>query len=263
MTTEARAEGGGDRGRKVWRRIGLAVAALAAIALLLVLGRWLGHYVPAFRAWVAGLGVWGPLVFILGYAAAAVAFVPGAPLTLAAGAAFGLVEGTIYAWIGATLGANAAFLVARYAARGWVERKLADYPRLRAVDRAVGREGGKIVALLRLSPAFPFNLLNYALGLTDVRFPAYLAACLAMVPGTLLYVYYGKVFGDVVAATGGAGGKSPWEWALLGVGLAATLAVTALITQKARRALAAEVPDTADAPPDAGTGTALEEVERG
>ena len=226
------------RGGFPWKRIGLAVAALVAVAALLVLGRRLGHYVPAFRDWVAGLGVWGPLVFILGYAAAAVAFVPGAPLTLAAGAAFGLVRGTIYAWIGATLGASAAFLVARYAARSWVERRLEDLPRLKAVDRAVGREGGKIVALLRLSPAFPFNLLNYALGLTEVRFPAYLLACLAMLPGTLLYVYYGKVFGDVVAATGGEGGKSPWEWALLGVGLVATVAVTALITKKARRALA-------------------------
>ena len=100
----------------------------------------------------------------------------------------------------------------------------------------MGREGGKIVALLRLSPAFPFNLLNYALGLTHVRFPAYLLACLAMLPGTLLYVYYGKVFGDVVAASGGGGGKSPWEWALLGVGLVATVAVTALITRGAPRA---------------------------
>jgi uncharacterized membrane protein YdjX (TVP38/TMEM64 family) len=232
MNTPGEATPAGRRGLP-WKRIGLAVAALAAVAVLLVLGRRLGHYVPAFRDWVAGLGVWGPVVFILGYAAAAVAFVPGAPLTLAAGAAFGLVRGTIYAWIGATLGASAAFLVARYAARSWVERRLEELPRLRAVDRAVGREGGKIVALLRLSPAFPFNLLNYALGLTDVRFPAYLLACLAMLPGTLLYVYYGHV-----GRTALEGGQTVWDWVLVGVGLLAILAVTVVITQKAKQALA-------------------------
>jgi uncharacterized membrane protein YdjX (TVP38/TMEM64 family) len=226
-----------------WKRIGVALAALAAVALLLLLGRRLGAYVPAFREWVAGLGAWAPLVFILGYAVAAVAFVPGSPFTLAAGAVFGLVRGTIYAFLGASLGATAAFLVARYAARGWVERRLAGHPRLSALDRAVGREGGRLVVLVRLSPAFPFNLLNYALGLTRVRLPAYLLACFAMLPGTLLYAYYGKVFGDVVAASGGRGGKSPWEWALLAVGLVATVAATALIARRAKQALAEKVDD--------------------
>jgi uncharacterized membrane protein YdjX (TVP38/TMEM64 family) len=205
--------------------------------------------VPAFRLWVAGLGVWAPAAFILGYAVATVAFVPGSAFTLAAGAVFGLLWGTVYAFTGATLGASLAFLVARYVARGWVERKLAESPRLRAVDRAVARDGGKIVALLRLSPALPFNLLNYALGLTRVGFWPYLLACFAMIPGTLLYAYYGKVFGDVVAATGGRAGKSPWEWALLGVGLAATVAATVLITRRARKALAEDLEeaDAADA----------------
>jgi uncharacterized membrane protein YdjX (TVP38/TMEM64 family) len=227
----------------LWKRFGAVVAVLAAVALLLLLGRRLGAYVPAFRQWVAGLGAWAPLVFILGYAVAAVAFVPGSPFTLAAGAVFGLVRGTIYAFLGASLGATAAFLVARYAARGWVERRLAGHPRLAALDRAVGREGGRLVALVRLSPAFPFNLLNYALGLTRVRFVAYLLACFAMLPGTLLYAYYGKVFGDVVAASGGRGGKSPWEWALLAVGLVATVAATALIARRARQALTEKVDD--------------------
>lgn len=239
MTIDTQAPVAGARNGSLWKRIAMVAAALAAAAVLLYLGRQLGDYVPDFRGWVAGLGVWAPLVFILGYAAAVVAFAPGAPLTLAAGAVFGLVEGTIYAWTGATLGASGAFLIARYAARSWVEGKLEEMPRLEAVDRAVGREGGKIVALLRLSPGFPFNLLNYALGLTNVRFAAYLLACLAMIPGTLLYTYYGKVFGDVVAATGGATEKSPWEWVLLAVGLVATVAVTVLITKRARRALAA------------------------
>jgi uncharacterized membrane protein YdjX (TVP38/TMEM64 family) len=247
MSTEARettGSGGREAGERAgagggWgRRIGWGLGAVAVVALLWLGGRQLGGYVPEFRERIAGLGAWAPVAFILGYAVAAVAFVPGAPLTIAAGVLFGLVEGTLYTLIGATLGASAAFLIARYGARSWVEKKLSGSPRLAAVDRAVAREGGKIVALLRLSPVFPFNLLNYALGLTKVRFVAYLAACLAMLPGTLLYVYYGKVFGDVAAAAGGEGGKSPWEWALLGVGLAATVVVTVLITRRAKKALA-------------------------
>jgi uncharacterized membrane protein YdjX (TVP38/TMEM64 family) len=230
-----------------WKKIGIALALAAGATALLAAGGRLGAYVPAFREWVQGFGLWAPVVFILGYALAAVAFVPGASLTAASGATFGVVQGTLYAWLGATLGSGGAFLIARYAARSWVEGKLAGNPRLAAVDRAVEREGGKVVALLRLSPAFPFNLLNYALGLTKVGFVAYLAAGLAMVPGTLLYAYYGKVLGDVVAATGGGVRKGPLEWTLLGVGLAATVAVTVLITRRARQALADRVdPDRDD-----------------
>jgi uncharacterized membrane protein YdjX (TVP38/TMEM64 family) len=98
-----------------------------------------------------------------------------------------------------------------------------------------------VVALLRLSPVFPYNLLNYALGLTRVKFWHYLVASLAMIPGTLLYVYYGKVGGDLVTAAGGAGEKTIWDWVLLGVGLAATVAVTVLIARKAKAALQEEV----------------------
>jgi uncharacterized membrane protein YdjX (TVP38/TMEM64 family) len=177
---------------------------------------------------------------------------PGSLLTLAAGAVFGIAEGTLWATLGALLGSSASFLIARYAARGWVERMLEGRPRFAAVDRAIGREGAKVVALLRLSPVFPYNLLNYALGLTRVKFWHYLAASLAMIPGTLLYVYYGKVAGDVVTAAGGAGGKSVWEWVLLGVGLVATVAVTVLITRKAKAALTEEVEMDAGVGVDSG-----------
>ena len=196
---------------------------------------------PAFAAWVDGLGVWGPLVFIAGYAVATVALVPGSVLTLAAGAIFGLVEGTIYVFFGATLGACGAFLVARYVARSAVERRIEANPKFATVDRAVGREGRKIVFLLRLSPVFPFNLLNYGLGLTKVRFVDYAIACLGMLPGTFLYVYYGKLLGDVAAVAGGAEVEKGAEyWVVLGLGIVATVAVTALITAKARQALQRE-----------------------
>lgn len=225
-----------------WPLAGRIAAAVAGLAGLIWLGRELGGYVPLFAAWVDSLGLWGPVAFAAGYVAATIAFVPGLLLTMAAGAIFGLARGTALVVVSATLGASAAFLIARYSARSWVERRLAGHPRFREIDRAVGREGLKIVFLLRLSPAFPYNLLNYALGLTRVRFRHYLIGCLGMVPATFLYVYYGKALGSLAAvAAGNAPARGAADWALLGVGLAATLAVTTLVTRVARRALAKEV----------------------
>jgi uncharacterized membrane protein YdjX (TVP38/TMEM64 family) len=218
-----------------------AAIGLAVLVLLILGGRQAAAYVPRFAAWVEGLGVLGPVVFILGYAVATVAFIPGSVLTLAAGAIFGVLKGTVFTLIGATLGASAAFLVARYLARGAIERRIAGNPRFAAVDRAVGREGFKIVALLRLSPVFPFNLLNYSLGLTRVRFLSYFAASAAMLPGTLLYVYYGAAAGSLASALGGGAKKGAEGWLLFGVGLLATVVVTAFVTRLAGRALRQEI----------------------
>ena len=218
-----------------------AVLGLAVLALLIFGGRSAAAYVPRFAAWVEGLGVLGPVVFILGYAVATVAFIPGSVLTLAAGAIFGVVKGTIFTLIGATLGASLAFLVARYLARGAIERRIVGNPRFAAIDRAVGREGFKIVALLRLSPVFPFNLLNYSLGLTKVRFLHYFAASAAMLPGTLLYVYYGAAAGSLASAVGGKTGKGPGDWVVLGLGLLATVVVTTYVTRLAGKALRQEI----------------------
>jgi uncharacterized membrane protein YdjX (TVP38/TMEM64 family) len=119
-----------------------------------------------------------------------------------------------------------------------VERRLAGDPRFAAIDRAVGQKGRRIVLLLRLSPLFPFNLLNYALGLTRVRFADFVAASIGMLPGTLLYVYYGKVVGDVARLAGGAGvPRSPGYYAVLATGLVATVAVATVVARTARRAL--------------------------
>jgi uncharacterized membrane protein YdjX (TVP38/TMEM64 family) len=205
-----------------------------------------GAWLPRFAAWVGTLGVWGPIVFVAVYAAAVVALVPGSLLTLAAGAIFGVVAGVAYVFVAATLGAAAAFLVSRYLARNAVERWIAGSPRFAAVDRAVAAEGRRIVFLLRLSPVFPFTLLNYALGLTRVGFVDYVVASLGMIPGTLLYVYYGKLAGDVAALAGGAtAARGAGYWTVLGVGLVATVFVTALVTRTARRALG-EATGTAD-----------------
>jgi uncharacterized membrane protein YdjX (TVP38/TMEM64 family) len=222
------------------------VVGLAAAALLVTLGVRYGGRVPALVARVDALGAWAPVAFVAGYAAAVVALVPASLLTLAAGAVFGLVRGTLLVLAGATLGAASAFLLARYAARDAVARRLARHPRFAALDRAVGDAGLRLVFLLRLSPVFPFGLLNYGLGLTRVRFVDYLLASAGMLPGTLLYVYSGKVAGDVAAVAGGAApARGAGYWAVLGVGLAATLAVTVYATRLARRALAAAAPAAA------------------
>ena len=214
------------------------LAAVAAAFLLFIVARRAGSYIPLFAEWVDGLGFLGPLVYILGYAVATVAFIPGSLLTLAGGAVFGLAQGTIYVFLGATLGAIAAFLVARYLARQTIEKKLSGHPRFAAIDKAVGAEGRKIVFLLRLSPIFPFVLLNYGLGLTKVRLADYALACLGMLPGTLLYVYYGKVVGDVAALAGGAAPeRGTAHYVTLGLGLVATIVVTTLVTRIASRAL--------------------------
>ena len=211
---------------------------LIAIALLVVLGRQAGGYIQDFARWLDGLGPWGPVVFIAGYVVATVAFIPGSVLTLAAGALFGLTRGVLFVFVAATLGASAAFLVARYVARGAIEKKLQGNERFAEIDRAIGEQGRKIVLLLRLSPVFPFNLLNYGLGLTRVRFIDYVIASIGMLPGTVLYVYYGKVGGDVAAIAGGAAiERGAGHYAVLAIGLVATIVVTAFVTRLARKAL--------------------------
>jgi uncharacterized membrane protein YdjX (TVP38/TMEM64 family) len=227
------------RRRRPWLAVALVLLAVVGIWLA---GSRLGGVVAAAARGIEDLGPWAPAAFVAGYVLATVALLPGSVLTLAGGALFGLARGTVYVFAGATLGACLAFLVSRHLARRVVERRLAGSPRFAAIDGAVAREGRKIVFLLRLSPLFPFNLLNYALGLTRVRFRDYLVACLGMLPGTLLYVYYGKVAGDVARVA--AGVRVPHDaayWALLTLGLLATIAATAVVTRSARRALQEEV----------------------
>ncbi len=195
-------------------------------------------------AWVAGLGAIGPLAFIGLYIAATVAFIPGSVLTLGAGFVFGWLAGSAYVFVGATLGATAAFLVGRYVARGWVERKIANNPKFDAVDTAVGQEGFKIVLLTRLSPIFPFNLLNYMFGITKVSLKDYVLGSVGMIPGTLMYVYFGSLAGNL-ATIGSANQPSEarLQWSLRIVGLIATVLVTLYITRVARKALNDSIAD--------------------
>lgn len=214
------------------------LVVVAVVAALIAFGRRAAASLPQFATWVDSLGALGPLVFVAGYAAAVVGFVPGSLLTLAGGALFGVVRGVVYVFAAAVLGSTASFLIARHLAREAVARRIEGDARFQAIDRAVGEQGRRIVFLLRLSPVFPFSLLNYALGLTRVRLVDYLVASLGMLPGTVLYVYLGKAAGDVAAVAGGVRSERGLaDWALLGVGLMATAIVTILITRIARRAL--------------------------
>lgn len=221
----------------------LTAGALVVLGVVIV-GRSVGQYVPAFGGWVAEQGAWAPAVFVVGYAMATVALVPGSLLSLAAGAVFGIVAGTVYVFAGAVIGSTLAFLIARHIAREPVERRVARDPRFLSIDSAIGRQGLKIVFLLRLSPVFPFNLMNYALGLTRVKLVDYVVASVGMLPGTVLYVYAGSLAGSLVAVAAGAEvPRGPGYYLVLGLGLLATAAVTIVITRIARRALTRETED--------------------
>jgi len=190
--------------------------------------------------WVGGLGPWGAVAFVALYVVATVFFIPGSVLTLGAGALFGVVYGSIYVSIGSTLGATCAFLVGRHLARDAIARKIEGNERFAAIDKAVGREGWKIVGLTRLSPVFPFTLLNYAFGLTGVKLRDYvLASWIGMMPGTLMYVY----LGSLAKAAAGEHTRTTGEWVLYGVGLLATIVVTAFVTRIAKQALAKRITD--------------------
>ncbi|MBF2097345.1 MAG: TVP38/TMEM64 family protein, partial [Gloeomargaritaceae cyanobacterium C42_A2020_066] len=187
-------------------------------------------------AWLERLGPWGPAGFVVAYALGTVAVIPGSLLTLGAGALFGVVQGSVYVLLGATLGAALAFGLARTLLRRRVVGWWGGRPLFRAVDRAVAQGGWWVVLLLRLSPLFPFAALNYALGITGVRFRDYLVASVGMVPGTVMYVYLGATAGDLAQVS--LGRPTGWGPILLnGLGLLATIAVTVLITRRARREL--------------------------
>lgn len=210
----------------------VALVALLVASRLLPVTAWL----QAFLSWSEGLGPLGPVLLVGVYILACVLLLPGSVLTLGAGLAFGFWKGLVAVSIGSTLGACAAFWVGRTFGRAWVEGKVAADPKLAALDRAVGREGRKIVFLTRLSPVFPFNLLNFFYGVTRVDFADYaLASWIGMLPGTAVYVLLGTL--GRVGAEAATGQADSLRSALTVVGLVATVAVTAYVTKIARRAL--------------------------
>lgn len=210
------------------------------IVALIVAAHYLGAgpLIRELLAWVGGLGPLAPIVFVAAYIAATVLFVPGAILTIGAGFLFGVVIGSICVSIASTVGATLAFLIGRHLARERVAHWVEANPTFKAIDAAVGSAGWKIVGLTRLSPIFPFNLLNYAFGLTRVSLRDYLlASWVGMLPGTVLYVYIGSLTRDVTGL-GGGHASSPASWALDAAGFVATVAVAVYAARIARKALA-------------------------
>ncbi len=202
----------------------------------------ISEYIKNLLNWINGLGAIGPIIFGGVYVLACVLFVPGSLLTLGAGAIFGVFEGTIYVSLASTTGAAFAFLLGRYFARDAIAKKVEGNERFAAIDKAVAKEGWKIVLLTRLSPVFPFNLLNYAFGLTPVKFWHYLwASWIGMLPGTLMYVYLGDVAGNVATLGAGERETTAADWAIRIIGLLATIGVTFYVTKIAKRALNAKV----------------------
>lgn len=215
-----------------WLALPLALIALSVAASALPLGHWIQALSGTFEK----MGPLGVLLFALVYAAATVLFIPGSVLTLAAGVIFGVAVGTLAAWSGALLGASLAFLIGRYLARSRIEESFKGNARFRAIDEAIGRQGWKIIGLLRLSPLIPFNVSNYFYGVTKVGFwPYVLASAGGMIPGTLLYVYLGAA--GKAGLSGGAKAHSPLQYVSFGVGLAVTLGVTIWVSRIAKKAL--------------------------
>lgn len=223
--------------KRALRAVGLA--ALAGAGALAVATLPLGDWALFIVNWVRGAGLAGVLVFVLCYVVAAVFLLPGSVLTLGAGFVYGPVLGTLVVSPVSVLAATVAFLLARSVARAWVSRRVERDARFAAIDAAVADSGFKILLLLRLSPVLPFNVLNYALGLTRVRLRDYvLGSWLGMLPGTVLYVYLGSLITSASQlASGGRPDAGPWGRVVYWGGLGATLLVTFILTRIARRAL--------------------------
>lgn len=219
-------------------KIGLAVVATAGLVLaflLLPVNRW----AVDLSGWIRGAGGLGVAVYALVYVIATILFVPGSILTVAAGFAYGPIWGTLLVSPVSVVAATAAFGLGRSAARSRVAGRVTKYPRLAVIDRAIGEDGFTIVLLLRLSPIVPFNLLNYALGLTRIKLRTYvLASFVGMLPGTFLHVYLGSLITNASElASGHRPSADVWGEVLYWGGLAATIVVTVLIAHIARRAL--------------------------
>jgi uncharacterized membrane protein YdjX (TVP38/TMEM64 family) len=196
--------------------------------------KWLGDLLVQ----VGQLGVWGPILFVLLYIAAAVMMAPAFVLSVAAGALFGVWRGSLLVFVSATLGAMAAYGVARSVTGTRLVRWVMRDRRVEGVRRAVARKGVWVQFLLRLSPIVPYVLLNYALGFSRVRVRDFLVACFGMIPTIVMYTYYGRVVGDVAKiAAGVAPPRGPEYYVLLVVGLIATVIATMAITRAARRAI--------------------------
>lgn len=215
-----------------------AAAALGVLAWRLPVSHWIVWLADQLR----GMGAMGVALFIVVYVLAEVALLPGSLFTLAAGFAYGPVGGLLVASPASVLAATVAFVLGRTGLRGWVKTWITRYPAAHALDTAIGRNSFKLIFLLRLSPVIPFNILNYALGLSDAKVGRYVVASfIGMLPGTWMYVYLGSLATTAAELTDAGRGAGPQRLALTIIGLLATVIVVVLVTRAARRALDEEL----------------------
>lgn len=213
------------------------------VVILIILAKYLQleEVLQKLVIWVESLGALGPIVYIIIYNLATLLFIPGSILTLKGGCLFGVFWGSVYVLIAAMFGATLAFIIGRYLSRDWVSCQIDKHPKFKAINVAVAKEGWKIVLLTRLSPIFPFNLLNYAFGVTQVSLKDYILGSLGIIPGTVMYVYIGSLAGNLAMINTPNQPSSPeaqiWQWVMRVVGLIATVAVTVHITKVAQKAL--------------------------
>ncbi|MEG3906173.1 TVP38/TMEM64 family protein [Microcoleus sp. B4-C5] len=232
-----------DYARVKLKRIVLFFAIALLLALLIVATRsaYVQDVLRTLLMRIEDLGWWGPVAFVATYNLATVLFVPGSVLTLGGGAIFGLWWGSVYVFVASILGAVFAFAIGRYLCRDRVVKYMESHPKFNALDRAVSQQGLKIVFLTRLCPLFPFNLLNYALGITQVSLKDYVLGSFGMIPGTIMYVYSGSLVGEVAAIGTQTVYANPQDsavkWLINIISFLATVAVTVFITRIASKAL--------------------------
>jgi uncharacterized membrane protein YdjX (TVP38/TMEM64 family) len=213
--------------RAVVRAAGIAIPLVAGIAV----GQLASPYLPGVSAWMQTLGVWAPVAFVVAYVAVVLLMLPAFLMTMAAGAVFGVAKGSALVLLGATLGGTAAFLLGRTLLRGYVAQRVAKHPTLSTVDRVVGDDGLRLMFLLRLSPAIPFVLSNYALGVTRVKTRDFVFAMPGMLPIIASYAAFGA------AGATSAGGKGALPTPVLAVGVVATVVLGLLFARITQRAL--------------------------
>ena len=241
---------------KVLRLAG--VLGLAAVVVAVFLSLPTQDYFVLLLDWSEGLGIWAPVLIGAIYVPATILFIPGSFLSFGAGMMGGVIGGSIAVSLGSMAGASISFCLGRTLFRRRIEGMVSQNQKFQAIDRAVAREGFKIVLLSRLCPVCPLTLLNYAYGLTKVRFRDYFwGSWLGMLPGTFTYVYLGATAKSIVSITGGKGEGSMGETLLFGAGLMATLAVMLLITRIATKAIREAVP-TEDLPEADTAASAME-----
>jgi uncharacterized membrane protein YdjX (TVP38/TMEM64 family) len=219
-----------------WKKL----ATLLITISLLMTAYFLGpqNLFPSSLNLIASLGAWGGLLFILLYIFATVLCIPGSILTLSAGVLFGVVHGSLLVSAGSTLGATAAFLTGRYITQKWVLKKIQVNGQFQTIDQAVSAKGWKIVILTRLTPALPFNFLNYAFGLTKISLPTYMfASWLGMIPATVMYVYIGSLSRDIATLETSQQPLTSTEWIFNFFGLGVTIALALYIARIAQQIL--------------------------